>query len=102
MAAASLTRNGRRAARAPARGGSGTRSPIGKLSRTQGTSAREFEDRRNIGILLTPERPMTRNGGIAETVTDVPIGRTHICLMDRRAGVERRLVASSGFGRSAR
>jgi hypothetical protein len=50
--------------------------------------------------LLTPERPMTRNGGIAETVTDVPIGRTHTCLMDRRAGVERGLERRETLKRS--
>jgi hypothetical protein len=32
-----------------------------------------IEDRSSTGIPLTPERPMTRNGGIAETLTDVPI-----------------------------
>jgi hypothetical protein len=35
--------------------------------------AARIEDRSSTGIPLTPERPMTRNGGIAETLTDVPI-----------------------------
>ena len=29
---------------------------------------------RTTGVLLTPERPITRNGGTAETVTEVPVG----------------------------
>jgi hypothetical protein len=33
---------------------------------------RDFDDGGITGILLTPERPITRNGGAAETVTDVP------------------------------
>jgi hypothetical protein len=45
----------------------GTRSPIGTVSRAQETSARDIEES-GTGILLTPERPVTQSGGIAETV----------------------------------
>jgi hypothetical protein len=66
------------------------------VSRTQGTSARDFEERSGTGILLTPERPITRNGGIAETVTDVPRGDAHPALGGR--SVDERCRADRGQG----
>ena len=49
--------------------------PLGRITGLRmhsGKSVRDSEDGSSTGILLTPERPITRNGGTAETVTDVP------------------------------